>query len=446
MAEKPGYMDIWAGRDRSAPGVRLKTLANLRWAAVGGQSAALLFVHLFLEFPFALIPSWGAVLGLAAFNGLLLLHYPRGQQLTGRQASFQLAVDLLQLATLLYLTGGLQNPFSVLILVPVTISATILSARSTVSLLLLAFISLSFLASYHLPLPWSGDGLNLSPVYLWGVVVALAIAMIFITTYAWRVSDEARKRAQALVATQNALAKEQKLSALGSLAAAAAHELGTPLGTITLVSKELLRERAGDESLMEDLQLLESQAIRCRDILANLSRRAKAEDTHFRRTPMAALVREAAEPYEGQGARIDFSASSSDDSPPPIVARHPEILHSLGNFIENAARFASSTVNLDLSWDEDHIHLVIADDGPGFDPDVLDTLGEPYLPSKAGPRGGGGGMGMGVFIAATLLDRSGATIVYLNDSDKGALVDITWPRDRIEDTGDAWEKSDEGTA
>ncbi|MGD8327032.1 MAG: histidine kinase dimerization/phospho-acceptor domain-containing protein, partial [Sphingomonadales bacterium] len=273
MTDTQEQMDIWAGRDRSAPGVRLKTLANLRWAAVGGQSAALLFVDLFLEFPFALIPSWAAVIGLAAFNGILLLHYPRGQQLTGKQASFQLAVDLVQLVTLLYLTGGLQNPFSVLILVPVTISATILSARSTVFLLLLAFASLSFLASYHLPLPWGGEILNLSAVYLWGVVVALAIAMAFITTYAWRVSDEARKRAQALVATQTALAKEQKLSALGSLAAAAAHELGTPLGTITLISKELLRERTDDEALREDLQLLESQANRCSDILANLSRR-----------------------------------------------------------------------------------------------------------------------------------------------------------------------------
>jgi two-component system sensor histidine kinase RegB len=439
MTDTQEQMDIWAGRDRSAPGVRLKTLANLRWAAVGGQSAALLFVDLFLEFPFALIPSWAAVIGLAAFNGILLLHYPRGQQLTGKQASFQLAVDLVQLVTLLYLTGGLQNPFSVLILVPVTISATILSARSTVFLLLLAFASLSFLASYHLPLPWGGEILNLSAVYLWGVVVALAIAMAFITTYAWRVSDEARKRAQALVATQTALAKEQKLSALGSLAAAAAHELGTPLGTITLISKELLRERTDDEALREDLQLLESQANRCSDILANLSRRARAEDTHFRRTPMAALVREAAEPYEHQGPEVQFTVSSSDDSPAPVVARRPEIIHGIGNFIENAARFAASQVNLDLSWDTQHIHLVIADDGPGFDPDILDTLGEPYLPSKAGTRGGSGGMGMGVFIAATLLDRTGATIIYMNDIDKGAVVDITWPRTKIEDKGDAWE-------
>lgn len=439
MTDTQDQMDIWAGRDRSAPGVRLKTLANLRWAAVGGQAAALLFVYLFLGFPFALIPSWSAVFGLAVFNGILLLHYPRGQQLTGKQASFQLAVDLLQLVTLLYLTGGLQNPFSVLILVPVTISATILSARSTVFLLLLAFASLSFLASYHLPLPWGGETLNLSTVYLWGVVVALAIAMAFITTYAWRVSDEARKRAQALVAIQTALAKEQKLSALGSLAAAAAHELGTPLGTITLISKELLRERADDEALREDLQLLESQANRCSDILANLSRRARAEDTHFRRTPMAALVREAAEPYEHQGPEIQFTSSSSDDSPPPVVARRPEIIHGIGNFIENAARFASSKVNLDLSWDTQHIHLVIADDGPGFDPDILEALGEPYLPSKAGKRGGSGGMGMGVFIAATLLDRTGATILYMNDIDKGAIVDITWPRAKIEDKGDAWE-------
>lgn len=425
--------DLFGPGGQIAPGVRLRTLINLRWAAIAGQAAALIIVDAVLNFPLAVLPTWATVGALAALNIFLLLRYPRGQQLTGRQASVQLGFDLVQLATLLYLTGGLENPFSVLILVPVTISATILSARSTLALLVLAFLCLVFLALYHLPLPWGSEPLSLSPTFLLGVAFALTIAMAFVAIYAWRVSDDARRRAQALVATQNALAREQKLSALGSLAAAAAHELGTPLGTITLVTKELLRERAGDDALMDELKLLESQATRCRDILANLSRRAEAEDQHFKRAPITAIIREAAKPYEDMGPKLYFTATSTDDGPTPVIPRRSEILHGLGNYIENACRHAKARVSLDLSWDHDEVHLVISDDGSGFDPDILDVLGEPYLPSRAG------GMGLGIFIAATLLERTGAAIIYVNDVSGGAVVDITWPRSAIEEKGETWE-------
>ncbi|MFZ5610496.1 MAG: ActS/PrrB/RegB family redox-sensitive histidine kinase [Pseudomonadota bacterium] len=426
----------------TAPGVRLKTLVNLRWVAVTGQTLALLFVRFYLGYPFAELPAAAAaVAALAATNLYLQLSHPAERQLTGREASLQLAFDLLQLTLLLFLTGGLTNPFALLILVPVTISATILSGRSTVSLLVLAGLCLAFLARFHLPLPWGAEPLQLAPTYLVGVGVALVIAMGFVAAYAWRVSAEGRRRSQALVATQEALAREQKLSALGSLAAAAAHELGTPLGTITLISKELLREHGNDPVLAEDLRLLESQSQRCREILANLSRRAESEDAHFKRAPIEAVLREVAKPHEDSGLLIVVTArpAATTDGAQPVIARRPEILHSLGNFIENASRFAHSRVDLDLEWDASRVRLVISDDGPGFDADILNALGEPYLPSRAGVRGAGGGMGLGVFIAATLLERTGATILYHNGPEGGAVVDIAWPRSAIEEKGEAWE-------
>lgn len=432
----PGRLLVKPAAEAGYPAIRMRTLIAVRWTAVTGQLFALLFVKYYLGFPLFLTPPLLLLAASAGFNLALLARHAPTTLLTPRQAGRQLAFDLLQLAALLYFTGGLKNPFAMLMVAPISMAATILSRRATAGLLVLALSCLLLLARFHQPMPWGGEPLTLAPTYILGVWTALAVTLVFMATYAARLSREAQRRARALAATQAALAREQKLSALGGLAAAAAHELGTPLGTITLVAKDLASEHGGNPALRDDLALLASQAARCRDILANLAGRAQAEDPHFRRMPVDALMREISRPLERPGIRFLITTRASDGSTAtPVVARQPEILHALSNFIDNAARFAKTRVNIDLSWDSAMLHLVISDDGPGFDADIIDALGEPYLRSSSR----GGGMGLGVFIAKTLLERTGASIAFMNDMEGGAVVDISWPRGAIEEEGEAWE-------
>ncbi|HLU91654.1 MAG TPA: sensor histidine kinase, partial [Pedomonas sp.] len=288
------------------PGVRVRTLLTIRWIAIVGQFMALVIVGLVLKYPLPIWPTLAAVAASVAVNlGSTLLH-PAKAYLTGREATVHLAFDLLQLSVLLYLTGGLTNPFAVLILVPVTISSTLLSLRNTVFLFLLATACLTALSFSHLPLPWPGEPLTLPVAYRVGQWMALAFGMAFLTAYAWQVSAEGRRRQQALVATQTALAREQKMSELGSLAAAAAHELGGPLGTITLIARELDDQLGNDPDFGSDIRLLRDEAARCREILVGIARRAEAEQP-FPVLPLDTLMNEVFQPFEGR--EIDLSVT-----------------------------------------------------------------------------------------------------------------------------------------
>lgn len=321
----------------------------------------------------------------------------------------------------------MQNPFALLFLAPATISATILSLRSTVILSVLALSSISVLAVFHRPLPWGGAGIDLPDLYVAGVWVALALGTLFIVVYAWRVAAEARRMSDALAATQMALAREQQMSALGALAAAAAHELGTPLATIALVSRELEKELSPDDPMAEDIALLNSEAARCREILARLARKPGEAGEHpYRRMPLPQLVEYAAEPYE-KNTEVEVAVeigAGTDPASAPSVAFRPEILQGLGNFIENAIQFAQKRVTLGLAWDERYISIEIGDDGPGFSADMLQRLGEPYVST----RRHSGRMGLGVFIAKTLLERTGARVRFDNRPEGGALVKVRWHR------------------
>lgn len=412
--------------------VRLRTLGAIRWMAIIGQALAVLFIHYGLGLRLPIDAALGAIAISVLVNIASFLIYPAALRLNHRQAAAHLAFDLVQLAALLYLTGGVENPFSLLILVPVTISATILPLRATIMLGLLAVALLSLLLFVHLPLPWIQPGLALPALYMVGIWVSLVLGLGFLCIYSWRVAEESRRMSAGLAATQLALAREHRLAALGGLAAAAAHELGTPLGTIVVAAAELKREAASPDpdlaAIRQDAELVHAQATRCRGILANFSARPGDDHgaAHIRTLTVAALVEAAAEPHLGPDK--SFGVKIATPGPQLVIYRRPEIMHALGNLIENAMDFAATTVTVTVSWTEDELAIDVADDGPGFNIDILSSLGEPYTTSRPDQ----GGMGLGVFIAKTLLERTEARVRIANRAAGGALVSIRWPRKAIE--------------
>jgi two-component system sensor histidine kinase RegB len=417
--------------------IRLDTILRLRWLAVLGQLAAIFIVAQGLEFNVEIIPCVSIIALSAALNLVLQTAANPMRRLEPMQAAGLLALNIVELAGLLFFTGGLQNPFSFLFLAPVLISATALPARFTFGLGLLAVACASVLFFYHFPLPWdSEDPLVLPPVYLVGVWLSIALAIGVTSLYSFQVTEEARKLADALAATELVLTREQHLTQLDGLAAAAAHELGTPLATIFLISREL-EKTVKDPTIAADLKTLREQTQRCRDILSKITQ-LSSTGAPFDRMKLSELMEEVVAPHRDFGVdikvRIAVAAASE-----PVGSRNPAILYGIGNIVENAVDFARTTVEVNAWWNNDHIELVISDDGPGIPPDILNRIGEPYLSRRRPQDDGGGerrGLGLGVFIARTLLERTGAKVSFTNRifPDHGAVVQITWPRQRFEAT------------
>jgi two-component system, sensor histidine kinase RegB len=424
--------------------LRLNTTIRLRWFAVAGQIATILVIYYGFGFPVPLAPCLFVILLSALLNTALSLRYPRSQLLLSRHAMLLLCYDILQLFALLYLTGGLANPFAFLMVVPVAVSASTQPLSITVFLAALAVVLATFIARYHLPLPWAhGEPPVLPPTYMIGLWTALVSCTVFITIYAWRIGQEARQMSQALTAAELVLAREQRLTALDGLAAAAAHQLGTPLSTIALVAKELQRAVPEDSPLREDTLLLQTQTARCRDILSELSKSGHEgdEDHIFSEMRLSHLLEEVVAPLRTPGVEIDIClVNGSPQNKPvsePVIPRNPGLMHSLGNLIENAVDFARERVTIDASYDNDNVRLRIGDDGPGFHPNIINYLGEPYVTRRERDADGESGMGLGFFIAKTLLERSGASIRVANRPlpQSGALVEVWWRRDRLEASG-----------
>jgi len=404
--------------------VGLRTIILIRWVAIAGQLSTVLMVEFGLGIDLPLWPALATIAASAVLNLAALLQRRTRPRLPDRDAALYLAFDTLQLALLLFLTGGLQNPFSIMLLAPLTVAATSLSRGSVAVLTGLALVCVAALAMFHQPLHWPGGQVVLPPLFALGQWLALSISATFIAAYVWSVAHEARRISGALSMTQMALAREQRLSALGALAAAAAHELGTPLGTIALVAKEIAREIPDDDPLAEDVQLLQSQVARCRDILAELARRPEADGGEpFERLSIRALIEAAAAPHRHPGKTLVVEAAGTDDLAEPVLARSPEILHGLGNLLQNALEFAASRVVAEAHWDRNQLTIAIRDDGPGFPPGLLSRIGEPYL-SQRGVKGTH--MGLGIFIAQTLLERTGAEVEFGNRTEGGAEVVIRW--------------------
>ncbi len=426
---------------------------RLRWLAVLGQSLTVIGAYWVIGIDLPI--GWClAVIALAAWlNVVLRIRYPASQRLRSSYAFMMLGFDILQLSALLYLTGGLENPFAFLLIAPVAVSASTLRLRVTAALGVMAITAATVLTSFHHPLPWFHHSDLLLPFpYVMGMWAALVSSILFIGFYSWRTAEEARRMSEALAAAEMVLAREQKLSALDGLAAAAAHGLGTPLATIAVVTKELIRDARSTDPHYEDVLLLRAQAERCRDILAELAARGEQIDIIVSRLPVSSLIEEVVAPHRLVAVPIEVrtgpaSAATAGGSPAtePVTERNPGVLYGLGNLLENAVDFANTKVEVDATWSEDEVKIVIADDGSGFPPYVLEQLGEPFVTTR--PADGFQqeapdehiGMGLGFFIAKTLLERSGATLALANRPapQEGAVVTVMWPRSRFERAPDA---------
>ena len=433
-----GYID----QSARSNWMRLRTLVFVRWFAISGQIVTLIVAQYLYGLKLALVPC-AIIIGMSVLTNIFaLIVFPDNRRLSETETVFTLLFDTLQLSLLLAFTGGLSNPFALLILAPVTIAATVLPTRSTLFLAVCSVVMITIVSLIHLPLKTAtGSLMDMPDVFLFGFWVAIVTGIIFISVYTRRVTTEMNSMSEALLATQMALAREQKLTDLGGVVAATAHELGTPLATIKLTSAELMEEMEGSEELYADARLIHEQADRCRDILASMGRAGK-DDLHLRSAPWSALVRESAEPHIGRGKDVLFTFNKNDelDTKQPQTMRKPEVIHGLRNLIQNAVDFSLSNVQIDIGWDQTHVYVKILDDGHGFEPQILNRIGDPFVRSKKrgkliSDRPIYDGMGLGLFIAKTLLERSGARLDFSNGMDKddlgGAVVLVSWPNKRL---------------
>lgn len=426
-------------REHRSNWVRLRTLIVLRWIAIFGQLAAITVGTRLFDLDLEIGLCFLAIGASIVANLVAVFVYPENKRLSELEVAGMLTFDILQLGFLLAVTGGLNNPFALLILAPIAISAMALKPLTTATIAAISVGAVTVLAMWHLPLvTQDGTVLQMPPVFLFGFWVSVTTGLIFLAVYAGRVTGEVHAMSEALAATQMALAREQKLTDLGGVVAAAAHELGTPLATIKLASAELIEELDQSPDLKEDAILIREQADRCRDILRSMGQAGK-DDLHIRRAPIEAVVREAAEPHAHRGKEITFDFG--DEPRQPVIDRRPEIIHGLRNLVQNAVDFARSQVWVDVDWADDFLTVRIIDDGPGFSSSVINRIGDPFVRRhrRKPRRPGYEGMGLGLFIAKTLLERSGAEMSFANASDpgeprpdpgerSGAVIEAKWRR------------------
>lgn len=402
-----------------------KTLVRLRWIAIAGQLIAVNLVYNYLNLEFPIIESHIIILS-GLITNLYLQFRIRVSQLKDIYSSFFLIYDLAQLSLLLYLTGGISNPFSLLLIVPAIVSSTFLSMGTTIILGATTVLSLFVLTKFYLPLPGVIEyGFDFPFFYLSGMLISIIVGLIFLSYFGIRFSGETKKRSEALNRLQQVIAKEYELESLGGQAAAAAHSLGTPLATITVVAKELRKEIGKESKHSKDLDLLISQTKRCGDILKKISQKQIIEDKFMSAIKLEDLLEEILRSFM-ESSNKTIKLNSEKDINKINVKRSPEIIYGLRNFIGNAVKFSDSKVEVELVSNNDAVSINIHDDGPGFPDDIMEVLGEPYIKSKSQKISGKSGLGLGTFLGKTLLERQGAEIIFSNrKSNNGASVKIT---------------------
>ena len=398
----------------------------IRWVAVAGQLAALLFTHSILKFELPLLPAI-AVIGSSAIVNFYHIHAAQRRRLYQQANFLELGFDVIQIAALLYLTGGLLNPFSILILAPVVVSAAVLRQKSTLLLVGLVAVSVSFLAiSYH-PLDWD-QPVDFPTLYLAGLWLALIISSCFIAGYTWWVASSARRISSALADAKLALVKEQQSRALGALATSAAHKLGSPLNTITVVAHELSRDIKPNDSIYEDVKLLCAEIERCRVILSEIDSHMSLKSLDIETPESITTLIEEIIYSRLSPTQTNFKLVYDRAKSIPAVRRRPELVHALENLLQNADEFSAHDVMVNIEWTAIDLHISITDDGPGYTRATLARAGQPWNSTRAGQEEH---RGLGLFIARSLLESIGGSISFANDRLGGGKVGIILPRESI---------------
>jgi two-component system sensor histidine kinase RegB len=403
-----------------------KTLVTLRWIAIIGQSITISIVYFYLKFelPFFYC-SIIVIVGILS-NFYLQFKFKKNQ-LNNFTSTFFLFYDLIQLSVLLYLTGGITNPFTLLLIVPAIVSSTFLNLKSTINLCIITILVLIVLTIDHRNLPHSGDlYFHVPDYYLYSIPIAIVIGLIFLTYFGARFGAESRKRTEALNKLELILAKEHELESIGLQAAAAAHSLGTPLSTINVIARELEKDIGKNSKYSKDIDLLLSQTKRCSEILKNLSKDQIQEDSFLTDVKIEELLNEIVRSFT-EISEKKLSLIINKNSLNPKIEKTLEITYGLRNFIGNAVKYSNSLVDITLESNDKLTEVKICDDGPGFSEDILNVLGEPYIRSKNKVINSKSGLGLGTFIGKTLLERMKANITFGKCLEtNGALVNIKW--------------------
>ena len=402
-----------------------KTVVILRWIALIGQLITVYVVHFLLKLELPLI-----FCSLTIFCGGLtniFIHFNfKKNQLSNLESTILLFYDVIQLGVLLYLTGGVTNPFVIFLIVPAIVSSTLLNLASTFFLSFITVISLLLITFNHYPLPSSGNlHFHVPEFYIYSIPMALTIVLIFLNYFGFRFGFEARKRGNALSKLESVLSKEQELDSIGHQAAAAAHSLGTPLSTITVIARELKKEVSKSEHFYDDIDTLLNQARKCGEILKKLSKREIISDDYMTYTSIQDLLNEISKSFEENTQKKIILNLDKAKKKIPII-RSSEITYGIRNFVGNAVKFSDKKVNINLISSSKNLIIEILDDGPGYPPDVIKFIGEPYISSKSKKIKNKSGLGLGTFIGKTLLERKKASIEFDNIPNSGAKVQITW--------------------
>tara|TARA_Y200000002_G_scaffold377783_1_gene383996 strand:- start:266 stop:1552 length:1287 start_codon:yes stop_codon:yes gene_type:complete len=402
------------------------TLTILRYIAIFGQFIAINIVFFYLDLKFPIKESY-IIIFIGLVTNFFLQFKIKVNQLKDTYASLFLLYDLFQLSALLYLTGGILNPFSILMIIPTIVSSTFLSMGTTIILGVISSLLLFLLSYTHYPLPGLESNIfDVPNFYKQGILISILIGLIFLSYFGIRFSGETKKRSEALNKLQEVISKEYELESLGGQAAAAAHSLGTPLATITVVAKELKKEIGNDKELSKDIDLLISQTKRCSEILKQISKKQIEEDIFLSSIKLEDLLEEIISSFKETSSK-EINLFTEKDQNKIAIQRTPEIIYGLRNFIGNAVKFSKSEVKINLLSNQKIIEIKINDDGPGIPEDIIEKIGEPYIKSKSKEVISNSGLGLGTFLGKTLLERQNAKLSFRKNSQLGgALVIISW--------------------
>ena len=403
------------------------TYVNLRWIGIIGQIITIYWVKFIFDFKFPFLET-NLVVFLGIITNLWLIYFYQRNQVTNRTSFIFLCIDIFQLSVLIYLTGGIVNPFAIFILIPSIFSSIYLEQKTNIAIVLVTVFSLIFLTFFHENLPYPIDiHFHVSEYYFYAFPISLLIALVFFSYFATELGKENRLRKEAIDKMQEIMAKEHELLSLGSQAAAAAHSLNTPLSTIRIISKDLLKQYKNDQDTKKDIDLLVSQVKRCGEIVKKMTLNPTIDDDFLERDlTINEYLIEIIKSFE-QISNKKFNLTVTKNNKQKKIKKSIELVYGIRNFVGNANKFAKKNIFIKLDIDNNLTSIIINDDGKGYPDDIINRLGQPYVKSLKSKNKDMKGLGLGIFIGKTLLEKNYAKISFRNSSNNGgAEVRIVW--------------------